>query len=170
MKLWWMSTAFVLVLLLQGSGWADESRRSQGVLVSSSSAPQPAPAAPAPAKNTLRLRFVPKNPAPQTSAVTPASAPSVSVAASAPVPAGPDKDADVALTPDEEYVLARSRQEHPLAVRVENASPVKQVVGSPKTIDYSTARTAYVLDPGRPATSAAPGTVRMRPRNTSAES
>lgn len=135
---------------------AEETRKQTGVLVSSGQ-PQPASSAsPAAPRNTLRLRFVPKNPPPANSTSTVVAA-STTTADTTPDP--------TPLPPKDPYALAHSRQEHPLSVDVENASPVKQVVGSPKTIDYSRARAGYVLDPGQPA--AGSGTVRARLRTTS---
>lgn len=150
---------------------AEEARRTSGVLVSSSSAQpqQAAPAAPVAAKNTLRLRFVPKNPPANAAAQPSGQATSIAVASGVYEPPPAVSETVSQLTTEEEYALARSRQKHPLAVNVEDASPVKQVVGSPKTIDYSTARTAYVLDPGQPSGGGS-GTVRMRSRAASTES
>lgn len=137
---------------------AEEIKKSlTGVLVSSSSAPAQSAASPQPEpKNTMRLRFVPKNPPQSAQTPEPRRSASVSVQSAVPALSEPVGTAPPARRSDaagEEYALARSRQNHPLAVRAEGASPVKQVVGSPTTLDYSTPRTARVLDPGKAASS-----------------
>ncbi len=101
----------------------------------------------APAKRKVRLKFRPKN------AVEPMAQETTSYLA-------PDEDYTayeeqhnsgdpLEFSDEDPEGLSQSQSTHPLAVRVEDASPVRQVVSGPRTNYYGNPRPASVVYPGK---------------------